>query len=290
MAGNSDRINDQAILAQAINHATSEAACHTKAFTESILALLLLAVSMPIILVALIVIRLTSRGPAIYRQKRLGLQGRTFMIYKIRSMYVDSERRRPVWSPTGRPTSHAHRPLLRATHLDELPQLVNVVRGEMSLIGPRPERPEIAAQLERSLSGYGDRLRIRPGLSGLAQVLQGPDTALHGVQTKLGTTFTTWNTRASGSISGLPWPRCSTWCVSPARSSPASSDFRSTIVSPLTPFSRGKHRRQLACSSRLRELCCRMRRAGSFPGAPLNPLAVVHEKVLVPFEFQRGDS
>ena len=74
---------------------------------------------------------------------------------------------------------------LRKTHLDELPQLINVLRGDMSLVGPRPERPEIVARVEKSLPGYRRRLVIRPGLTGLAQVLQGPDTDIESVRRKL---------------------------------------------------------------------------------------------------------
>jgi len=90
-----------------------------------------------------------------------------------------------MWSGPGDPRVTPLGRILRATHLDELPQLLNVVRGEMSLIGPRPERPEIVGQLERCFPAYRDRLLVRPGLSGLAQILQGPDTSLHDVQTKL---------------------------------------------------------------------------------------------------------
>jgi lipopolysaccharide/colanic/teichoic acid biosynthesis glycosyltransferase len=116
----------------------------------------------------------------------LGSCGRIITIYKIRTMYEDCERNfGPMWSGPGDPRVTPIGRILRATHLDELPQLFNVVRGEMSLIGPRPERPEIVAQLERCFPAYRDRLLVRPGLSGLAQIIQGPDTSLHGVQTKL---------------------------------------------------------------------------------------------------------
>jgi lipopolysaccharide/colanic/teichoic acid biosynthesis glycosyltransferase len=149
-------------------------------------ASVLLALASPIILLVSIAVRLSSKGPALYSQKRLGSNGRLFTIYKIRSMYRDCERHEgPMWSGPGDPRVTLVGRILRATHLDELPQLLNVVRGEMSLIGPRPERPEIAAQLERCFTAYSDRLLVRPGLSGLAQVLQGPDTSLHGAHTKL---------------------------------------------------------------------------------------------------------
>src|SRR6476620_5253122 len=108
------------------------------------LAAVLLLVSAPIILIALGVVRLTSKGPALYTQKRLGQRGRTITIYKIRSMYQNSECiTGPIWSLPGDPRITPVGWFLRWAHLDELPQLVNVLRGEMSLIGPRPERPEI---------------------------------------------------------------------------------------------------------------------------------------------------
>ncbi len=145
-----------------------------------------LVLTSPLILLCMIAVRLSSRGPAVYSQKRLGSKGRIFTIYKIRTMHLDSERYHgPVWSGPGDPRVTRIGRFLRATHLDELPQLFNVVRGDMSLIGPRPERPEIVAQLDRCLPGYRDRLLVPPGLTGLAQVLQGPDTSLRGVSTKL---------------------------------------------------------------------------------------------------------
>jgi lipopolysaccharide/colanic/teichoic acid biosynthesis glycosyltransferase len=146
----------------------------------------LLVLTSPIILLAMIAVRLGSKGSPLYSQKRLGSSGQIITIYKIRTMYEDCERRfGPMWSGPGDPRVTPVGRILRATHLDELPQLLNVVRGEMSLIGPRPERPEIVAQLVRCFPAYRDRLLVRPGLSGLAQILQGPDTSLHSVQTKL---------------------------------------------------------------------------------------------------------
>jgi lipopolysaccharide/colanic/teichoic acid biosynthesis glycosyltransferase len=139
----------------------------------------------PLILVSLFLVRITSRGPVIYTQKRLGLRGRHFTLFKIRSMCVRSEPDGPTWCCPRDPRVIPVGRILRWTHLDELPQLVNILRGEMSIIGPRPERPEIAVELERALPGYRGRLAVRPGVTGLAQVLQRPDQNLKMVRTKL---------------------------------------------------------------------------------------------------------
>jgi lipopolysaccharide/colanic/teichoic acid biosynthesis glycosyltransferase len=145
----------------------------------------ILVASMPVILLALLLVRMTSRGPTIYTQKRLGRHGRSFTIYKIRTMYQNSEPNGPRWCVPGDSRVTPVGRLLRWTHVDELPQLINILQGEMSLIGPRPERPEIIEGLERALPGYRRRLLVRPGVTGLAQVLQPPDTELGMVRSKL---------------------------------------------------------------------------------------------------------
>lgn len=152
---------------------------------ELLLATILLVVLSPVILVALVLVRMTSPGPPIYRQKRVGQNGLHFTIYKIRSMYVESEVHGPRWCLPGDQRVTPVGRFLRWSHIDELPQLINVIRGEMSLIGPRPERPELIAQLEHALPHYHLRHLVRPGISGLAQVLQAPDTDLASVGRKL---------------------------------------------------------------------------------------------------------
>ena len=137
-------------------------------------------------IVAMLLVRLSSRGPAIYTQRRLGLGGKVFTIYKIRTMYQDSERHSgATWSLPGDPRVTPVGRVLRFTHLDELPQLINVLLGEMSLVGPRPERPEFLPKLERALPDYRRRLAVRPGVTGLAQVQQPPDSDLGSVRRKL---------------------------------------------------------------------------------------------------------
>jgi len=154
-------------------------------FIEFMLALLILLVSMPIILIAFALVRATSRGPVIYAQKRLGRGGLVFTIYKIRTMFRDSEPHGARWAVPGDPRITPVGRLLRWSHVDELPQLINIMQGKMSLVGPRPERPEIAGQIERVYPEYRRRLNVRPGVTGLAQVLQPPDTNLSMVSSKL---------------------------------------------------------------------------------------------------------
>ncbi len=153
---------------------------------DFVLAALLTVPAVPLILVAALLVKLTSRGPALYTQTRVGEDGRLFTIWKIRSMIHNCESLTgPRWSMPGDPRVTRIGAFLRASHLDELPQLLNVLRGEMSLIGPRPERPEFVPELERELPGYWQRLTIRPGVTGLAQVQLPPDSDLTSVRRKL---------------------------------------------------------------------------------------------------------
>jgi len=116
-------------------------------------------------------VALTSRGPIVYRQKRLGHHGREFTMLKFRTMVDGAEPDgRAVWATENDPRCTRVGALLRRFSLDELPQLWNVLRGEMSLVGPRPERPEFAREFARQWKGYNDRLAMRGGITGLAQI------------------------------------------------------------------------------------------------------------------------
>lgn len=153
---------------------------------DTAVALVLLIATAPLVLLLLGLVKLTSRGPALYTQARQGRGGRLYTIYKIRSMYHECELvSGPMWSTTDDPRVTPLGRLLRKTHLDELPQLWNVVRGDMSLIGPRPERPELAGELQRTYPHFPDRLLVRPGITGLAQIQLPADSDLPGVGRKL---------------------------------------------------------------------------------------------------------
>jgi lipopolysaccharide/colanic/teichoic acid biosynthesis glycosyltransferase len=157
-----------------------------KSTLDFVLALVLLVLTAPVMILAIAIVHLTSPGPVIYCQTRLGLNGRRYTIFKIRSMYHDCERLTgPQWSKPGDSRVTWIGKILRATHIDELPQLFNILRGEMSLVGPRPERPEIVVGLELAIPCYRDRLQIRPGVTGLAQVQLPPDTDLENVRRKV---------------------------------------------------------------------------------------------------------
>ena len=147
---------------------------------------MLLVLSAPAVLAGMALVKLTSRGPALYSQRRVGQYGRVFTIWKLRSMYHNCEKLTgPRWSTPGDPRVTRVGGVLRALHIDELPQLVNVLRGQMSLIGPRPERPEIAAKLTGLVEHYNGRHAMLPGISGNAQVHLPPDTSVNDVRDKL---------------------------------------------------------------------------------------------------------
>jgi lipopolysaccharide/colanic/teichoic acid biosynthesis glycosyltransferase len=149
-------------------------------------ALILFVLAVPLLAILGLVVKLTSRGPVLYSQLRLGKNGRSFRLYKIRTMAHNCEAVSGIrWSTPGDPRVTGLGRILRATHLDELPQLWNILCGDMSLIGPRPERPEIVADLETAIPHYRERLQVRPGVTGLAQVQLPPDTDLLSVRRKV---------------------------------------------------------------------------------------------------------
>ena len=150
------------------------------------LSALMIVVAAPVVGLAWVLVRVTSRGPGFYSQTRVGRFGEPFVILKLRTMYHDCEARSGArWSSKNDPRVTPVGRVLRKLHVDELPQLLNILRGDMSLIGPRPERPEFVGPLSEALPGYAERLRVRPGLTGLAQIQLPPDSDLESVRRKL---------------------------------------------------------------------------------------------------------
>jgi sugar transferase (PEP-CTERM system associated) len=134
------------------------------------LSLALLVFTLPLMLITAILIRLDSPGPILYRQEREGLHGNPFVLLKFRSMCLDAERGGPIWAAQRDSRVTRVGAFIRSTRIDELPQLVNVLRGQMSFIGPRPERPHFVEQLASVIPAYRQRAQVKPGLTGWAQV------------------------------------------------------------------------------------------------------------------------
>ncbi len=134
------------------------------------IATMLLALTLPVLLLVAVAIKLTSRGPVLYRQERVGLYGTSFILLKFRSMHVEAERDGPIWAAQRDTRVTPIGGFIRRTRIDELPQLLNVLRGDMRLVGPRPERPHFVRQLAAQIPFYEDRNFVKPGLTGWAQV------------------------------------------------------------------------------------------------------------------------
>ena len=138
---------------------------------DVLVALAGLVLASPIIAVAAISVRMTSPGPALYHQRRVGRHGQTFVVHKFRSMRNDAEKDTgAVWAKAGDTRVTTVGRFLRKTRIDEIPQLWNVLLGDMSFVGPRPERPEFVEELTKRINFYGQRHVVRPGLTGWAQV------------------------------------------------------------------------------------------------------------------------
>jgi lipopolysaccharide/colanic/teichoic acid biosynthesis glycosyltransferase len=167
-------------------------------------ALIAVVLLLPLMLVIAVLVRLTSPGPVLYTQQRVGLDrrlpidasqnqrrerdlgGQPFTIYKFRTMRVDAEHHSgAVWAQQQDPRVTPIGRLLRQYRLDELPQLLNVLKGEMNIVGPRPERPTIFAELREHIAEYPLRQRAKPGITGLAQINHHYDRSLEDVRTKV---------------------------------------------------------------------------------------------------------
>ncbi|RMF07115.1 MAG: sugar transferase [Candidatus Neomarinimicrobiota bacterium] len=157
-----------------------------KRILDLIIALPLGLVALPLALVVAAAVKLDSPGPVLYRQVRVGRRGSPFTIYKFRSMVKDAEQLTgPVWSEEDDPRITKVGRILRRFRLDELPQLWNVVKGDMSLVGPRPERPYFVEKLMQEFPFYARRLRVRPGITGWAQIKHPYDRNITDVRQKL---------------------------------------------------------------------------------------------------------
>lgn len=158
----------------------------SKRFFDIVISLVLLFFAVPVMLLLSLIIRISSRGPAIYCQKRLTTHGRIFTIFKFRTMVTNAESKSgAVWAKKSDPRITGFGKFMRKTRLDELPQLINVLMGDMSLIGPRPERPEFATTLQQQFSSFKKRYEVPAGLTGLAQVSADYADSIDSYKTKL---------------------------------------------------------------------------------------------------------
>lgn len=165
-------------LVEVLRQPTDDPAFLIKGITDRVVAGVLLLLGMPLLGLAAGLVKLSSPGPVLYRQQRVGRQEEEFTLYKFRTMIADAEAATgPVLAGPADDRITGVGRFLRATRLDELPQLVNVLAGTMSLVGPRPERPAFVAEYRRTIPGYVERFQVRPGLTGLAQINGGYHTS-----------------------------------------------------------------------------------------------------------------
>ncbi|HCA81371.1 MAG TPA: sugar transferase [Bacteroidetes bacterium] len=153
---------------------------------DIVVSFLILGIGLPFWLLVAVLIKLDSQGTALYRQERLGRNGRPFRIFKYRSMADDAEKKSgPVWASRKDPRVTRVGRIIRKLHIDEVPQFINVLLGEMSLVGPRPERSFFVEKLAAELPLYKRRLKVRPGITGWAQVKHKYDESIEDVKVKL---------------------------------------------------------------------------------------------------------
>jgi exopolysaccharide biosynthesis polyprenyl glycosylphosphotransferase len=136
-----------------------------------VLGVIGMLITLPVMAIVMLLVKFSSPGPILFRQTRVGLHGKHFVLYKFRSMYADAEARTgAVWAIKNDPRITPVGRWLRRLRLDELPQFFNVIRGHMSIVGPRPERPEFSSMLEEKIPFYRQRQWVKPGITGWAQI------------------------------------------------------------------------------------------------------------------------
>ena len=143
---------------------------YIRRFIEFMFSFILLIFAVPICVLACIAIYVELHVSPIYTQNRVGLNGKVFKIYKLRSMYIDAEKDGPKWASENDERITKVGRIIRKTRIDELPQLFNILKGDMSIIGPRPERPELIKEFIKYIPDFNDRLLVKPGITGWAQV------------------------------------------------------------------------------------------------------------------------
>ncbi len=157
-----------------------------KRISDVFVSLVILLLTLPVNILVAFTIKLDSKGPVLFKQERIGMNGREFKIYKFRSMYQDAEKNTgPVWSTKDDPRVTRAGRIMRKLRIDEIPQFFNVLKGEMSLVGPRPERRYFVEMLSKQLPYYKRRLKVRPGITGWAQVKHKYDESIEDVKIKL---------------------------------------------------------------------------------------------------------
>jgi exopolysaccharide biosynthesis polyprenyl glycosylphosphotransferase len=157
-----------------------------KRLIDLVVSLLILLIGLPIWIIVAAAIKLDSKGPVFYKQERVGKEGKVFTMFKFRSMVKDAEKHSgPQWAEKNDPRITRVGRIIRRLHFDEVPQFINVLDGDMSLVGPRPERPFFVRQLSEQIPLYSRRLKVRPGITGWAQVKHKYDETLEDVKAKL---------------------------------------------------------------------------------------------------------
>jgi len=153
---------------------------------DIVLSIFSMILLLPLFLALALIVGLNSTGGIIYKQIRLGKNGKSFNLYKFRTMHINSEiNTGPIWADKNDSRITREGKILRKFHLDEIPQLYNVFKGHMSIVGPRPERPHIVNILKKEIPSYTHRMRVKPGITGWAQIMGGYDATMADVNLKL---------------------------------------------------------------------------------------------------------